>query len=309
MVSLVHVQLLYGPARMRLAIISSAIVLGSLLTSAVTSAQSTISDRPFDIVAGSGIWGSFLPDYELGTNGGGTPTLRDSLDDPGYYGDIKVIRRFLGTRTSFEARGFYGYSGSESSNAVGNLDVPDPINGSSNLFSGGASSLSAETDHYGYDIGLRDTWRTRYGGLSGACYFSYMAFDQSFDVDYGPTRLMSEKLNSDYIGGKAVVGWDGCLMGNPSTLDFIVGFYQLRADYRYSGGAIPGNYATTLHKTPITLETVFSNYREFHGYQFGLTLAATYIAQMPVIEHNVGSPVSLGTDSGVLVRMMFEILL
>ncbi len=297
-----------GSARMRLAIIS-AFVLAGLLTSAVAHAQSTITDRPFDLVAGNGVWGSFLPDYELGTSGSGTPALRDQLDDVGYYGDIKAIRRFLGTRTSFEARGFYAYSGSESSSGPGNFDVPDPITGGSNLFTGGSANLSSDTNHYGFDAGLRDTWRTQFGGLSGGCYFSFMAFDQTFDVDYGPTRLMSETLNSNYTGGKGFVGWDGCLCGSPSTLDFIVGFYQLRTDYRFSGGAVPGTRDLTMHKTPITLETVFSNYHHFHGYQVGMTFAATYIAQMPVIEHNVGRPVSLSTDSGVLVRLMFEILL
>ena len=71
-----------GSARMRLAIIS-AFVLAGLLTSAVAHAQSTITDRPFDLVAGNGVWGSFLPDYELGTSGSGTPALRDQVDDVG----------------------------------------------------------------------------------------------------------------------------------------------------------------------------------------------------------------------------------
>ena len=294
--------------RMRLAIIS-AFVLTGVLCSVVAQAQSTITDRPFDLVAGNGVWGSFLPDYELGTNGSGAPALRDQLDDVGYYGDIKAIRRFLGTRTSFEARALYAHSGSRSSSGAGNIDILNPSSGGSNLFSGESANLSSDTDHYGFDVGLRDTWRTRFGGLSAGCYFSYMAFDQTFDVDYGPTRLMSERLNSDYTGGKGFVGWDGCLCGSPSTLDFIVGFYQLRTDYRFSGGEIPGTRPLTMHKTPITLEAVFSNYRNIHGYQFGLTFATTYIAQMPVIERNVGRPVSLDTDSGVLCRLMFEILL
>ncbi len=292
---------------MRHAVVTT-FALASLLMAVDVRAQSTITDRPFDLVVGNGVWGAFLPDYELGDGAGGASVLRDDMDGAGYYGDIKAIRRFLGTRTSFEARGFYAYSGSESS-STGNMDVPDPISGGSNLFTAGSSRLSADTNHYGFDIGLRDTWRTRFGGLSGGCYFSYMAFDQTFDVDNGATQLMSEKLDSAYTGGKGFVGWDGCLCGKPSTLDFVVGFYQLRADYEFSGGALPGSYTATMHKTPITLETVFSQYHEFRGFQVGVTFAATYIAQMARIDHNVGAPVTLDSDRGGYIRMMFEILL
>jgi hypothetical protein len=64
-----------------------------------------------------------------------------------------------------------------------------------------------------------------------------------------------------------------------------------------------------MHKTPVTVETIFSNYRDIHRYRIGLTMAATYIAEMPVIEHNANAPVSLGTDSGAMLRLMIEILL
>lgn len=297
-----------GAAIMRFAI-TSITFLTCLMFSCVAGAQSTISNRPFDLVAGSGVWGAFMPGYELGSTAGGDSVLSDPLDDAGYYGDLKAIRRFLGTRTSFEARAFYAYSGSRSAAGVTTWDVTNPLGGESTVLSDGVANLSADTDHYGYDIGLRDTWRTRFGGLSAGCYFSYMAFDQTFDVDFDSTRLLTETLNSDYIGGKGFVGWDGCLCGNTSMLDFVVGFYQLRSDYRLTGGESPGSLATTMRKTPITLETVFSSYRNVHSYQLGWTFATTYIAQMPVIERDLSSEVLLDTDSGFFVRMMFEILL
>jgi hypothetical protein len=284
-------------------------VLTTLVVSAVARAQSTISDRACEVLVGNGMWVSSLPDYELGTTGGGTTAIRDSLDDVGYYGDIKAIRRFLGTRTSFEARGFYGYSGSRSTFDVSDIDIPSPLDGGINSFSGGSSRFSSDTDHYGYDIGLRDTWRTRFGGISGAALFSFMAFDQTFDLDYGGSRLMSEQLNSDYIGGKGVFGWDGLVFGRPSTLDIAIGFYQLRADYRFEGGSISGFRSNRMYKKPVTVEAIFSRYHACRGFQVGVTAAATYLSEMPRIDHNQGSTVSLGSDDGFLFRLMFEILL
>jgi hypothetical protein len=296
-----------GPARMR-PVIAFTLVLASLMTSVVASAQSTISDRPFELLAGNGMWVSALPDYELGTTTGGSPAIRDSLDDVGYYGDIKAIRRFLGTRTSFEARGFYAYSGSQSSSQAGDINVLGPLGGSSQL-TGSAASLDSDTNHYGFDVGLRDTWRTRFGGLSGGLLFSYMAFDQTFDVDYGSMRLLREELNSDYVGGKGVLGWDGLIYGRPSTLDVAVGFYQLTADYRFVGNAISGSYQDEFEKTPLTIETIFSRYHSLRGCQVGLTMAATYIAQMPSIHRELGQAVVIDNDDAFLFRLMFEILL
>jgi hypothetical protein len=293
---------------MRHAIIFASLLLG-FFVSAVAQGQSTITDRPFDLAAGSGLWGSFLPAYELGTGAGGGTAFRDKMDDLGYYGDLKAIRRFLGTRTSFEARGFYGYSKSTSSFNDSSVSVPNPVDGTSSLLSGGSGRFKGETDHYGYDIGLRDTWRTRFGGLSGGALFSYMAFDQTFDLGYGGTRLMSEKLNSDFIGGKGVFGWDGIFCGRPSTLDLAVGFYQLRTDYGFQGDGVPGALSSRLYKTPVTVEAIFSNYHEIRNIRVGTTFAITYLGAMPVIEHNVGSQVTLGTEDAMLIRLMFEILL
>jgi hypothetical protein len=297
-----------GSARMRFVILPLWLLL-SLLFTIEGAAQSTISDRPFELVAGNGAWFSWLPTYELGADASGFPALQDDMDDVGYYGDLKAIRRFLGTRTSLEARGFYGFSETNTTTEVLDANVPNPIDGAANLLTGGSLSLASDTDHYGIDVGLRDTWRTRFGGLSGGCLFSFMEFDQDFDVEYGSLGLLSESLDSEYLGGKGVVGWDGRFWGSPSNLDIAVGFYQLRADYRYRGEQIPGSFATTMHKTPVTVETIFSSYRDIHRYRLGLTIAATYIAQMPVIEHEANVPVSLGTDSGAMLRLMVEILL
>ena len=293
---------------MRHAIISASLLV-CLLVSGVAQGQSTITDRPFDLVAGSGLWGAFLPDYELGTDAGGGTAFRDSLDDLGYYGDLKAIRRFLGTRTSFEARGFYGHSESSSTASASSVTVTNPMDGSAVLLSGGAARFDGETDHYGYDVGLRDTWRTRFGGLSGGCMFSYMAFDQTFGLGYGGSSLMREELNSDFIGGKGVFGWDGMFCGRPSTLDLAIGFYQLTADYRFQGDAVTGSLTSDIHETPVTLEAVFSNYHRIHSLQLGATFGVTYLGKMPVIEHTDGSRASIGTDDALLVRLMVEILL
>lgn len=293
---------------MRRALFSIVLLLGFGMATAL-QAQSTISDNPFEISTGQGLWGAFLPAYELGSNANGAPAFRDNLDDVGYHGDLKAVRRFLGTRTSFEGRIFFGYAESRSKTGEIDIDIPNPISGAITSLSGDGTHLKSKVDNYGIDFTLRDTWRTRFGGLSAGCVFSYMGFDQTFQSDYGATRLMSEKLDSDYRGGKGFVGWDGCVLGRASNLDFLVGFYDMNAKYTFEGGSIVGADMVKSTKTATTIETNFTIREDFRRIQIGATLGVMYISHMPTIERNVGLPVSLGTDDAVSLKMLFEILL
>ncbi|MFK8112000.1 MAG: hypothetical protein AB8B91_07345 [Rubripirellula sp.] len=276
-------------------------------TSAV--AQSTISDDTFEVSGGVGLWGAFLPDYELGENADGGVAFQDDLDDLGYITQLKAVRRFLGTRTSFEADVFYASADSVSNSEVIDVDVPNPQNGASNPGIGQAPRLNSEANHYGYNLTLRDTWRTRFGGLSAGCAFSYMRLDQNFDVDYGGTHWLNEDLDSKFRGGKGFVGWDGVFAGRQSNLDLLFGFYDMDVDYTFNGESIAGSLNQEFSKTIGTIETRFTTRTAIRSYLVGWTIGATYFTDLPTIEHNVLSPVSIGTDDAVTLTGMVEILL
>jgi hypothetical protein len=288
---------------------SSLLVLASLCASPNAQAQSTISNSPLELTTSVGVWAALLPDYELGTNGNGAPAFRDNMDDVGFIGQLKLVRRFLGTRTSFETKGFYAFADSESDTGVIGANVPNPATGANNVLASGGTRLESDTNHYGVDVGLRDTWRTRFGGLSAGASFSYMAFDQQFDVDYGGVRQLREDLDSDYFGGKAFVGWDGCFRNRPTSLDLAIGIYDLEGDYQFSGQAIAGSLQNSLSKTTFTIETTLSRRSRFRGYHIGTTLSAMYISDMTTIQHNTLAPATLGTDDAVTLTALIELML
>ncbi len=273
------------------------------------SAQTTITDRPWDVSVGNGLWGVFLPKYELGVDGALNPMVQDSGDSLGYQGDLKLVRRFLHTRTSVEARAFYGFAQSSDSAFGESFSVMNPYDGDAMDATSGALSLKSELDHYGYDIGLRDTWQTRIGGLSAGCQFSYMMFDQQFDVTHEGSGLLEEELSSTLIGGKAVFGWEGFVFHQPSILDLTLGFYQLRSDYRATGEGLGGVAETYQYANPTTIEGAFTTYREVRKVRLGTTVAVTHLGKMPSISRSPNSQATIAMDDGLLLKLMFEILL
>ncbi len=273
------------------------------------NAQSTISENPLELTASGGLWAPLMPAYKLGTAAGGGNAIRDDQDNVGGIVRLKAIRRFLGTRTSFELKGFFADADSSSNSGVTAMNVPNPTSGANVPLAGGAPSLKSQIQHYGGDIGLRDTWRTRFGGLSAGAFFSYMAFDQDFDVNYSATDLFRENLKSDFQGGKLLFGWDGSWRCHPTNLDLGVGFYDMNADYNVIGQSIPGQFATGLNKTVTTIETSLTTRSQIRNVQVGLTFGVMYISDMPQINHNAGSAASLGTDDAVTLSGMIDILL
>lgn len=281
----------------------------SLIITSAVSAQSTISDREWEFTSSSGVWTMLLPAYELGTNTNGSPAFRDNLDDVGYIGQLKVVRRFLGTRTSFETKTNFAFAESTSTTDVIDVDIPSPTTGASNLRTGGRTRLKSQIDHYGIDVALRDTWRTRFGGLSAGVAVSYMAFDQEFDVDYGAEQLLVEDLDTDFRGGKAIFGWDGLFYCRPTTVDLGIGFYDMDAKYRPKGQSIPGFAMNELAKFAVTVEPSFTSFTTFRGYQVGWTVGAMFISDMPTIVHAVGTPATLDTDDALTLNTTFEFML
>lgn len=293
---------------MRKAVLS-VFILANLCLVGIAPAQSTISDDELELSGGVGLWGALLPSYQLGQNSEGGVAFQDDLDDVGYITQLKAVRRFLGTRTSFETDVFYASADSVAEGTVTGVDVPNPESGASFVGAGSAPRLKSEADFYGFDITLRDTWRTRFGGLSAGCAFSYMRLDQDFDVDYGAAQWLNEDLNSKFRGGKGFVGWDGIFAGRQSNIDLLFGFYDMDVDYQFNGQNVAGSLQQEFSKNVTTVETRFTTRQVIRDYLIGFTLGVTYFTDLPTIEHNEGAPVTIGTDEAVLLTGMMEILL
>jgi len=275
------------------------------------SAQSTISDQPFELIYGSGPWGVLLPSYQLGTDATGAPAFQDDGDTFGGRWELTAIRRFLGTRTSFETTVFYGWAEANSNGTTAAIPtLPNPDTGVNTPLAAGSTHLENSLDHYGVDVALRDTWRTRFGGLSAGAAFSYMAFDQDFDLTYNGGRLLREKVESDLIGGKAILGWDGCLYGRRSKLDVAVGYFDLDVDYAFQGTAtVPGSVTAGIEDYATTAEAEFTTYMSLRGYDTGISFGFMYISDLPQVIHDAGVPSSGTTDEAWLIQSMLTIAL
>ena len=271
--------------------------------------QTTIAPRPFDLTFGKSIIGTLMPGYDLGTDADGRSAFQDDMDNVGARWELKAVRRFLHTRTSFETRAFYGLSLSNQSQSASDVNVFNPIDGSGNAFTGGQAYLSSDLDTYGGDFTIKDTWQTRFGGLSAGMAFSYIAFDQDFDAEYGQVRLLSEQLNSDFVGGKGVFGWDGFLFGRATNLDLGFGYYDLDVDYQFEGGAVAGNLSKELADQSGTIDFNWTTWTQLGKFYTGITFGGMYFTDMPVIRHNNGSQVSLGTDDAATINASIQILL
>lgn len=293
---------------MRLAFLSGVLIAG-LISSPAARSQSTISNSPLELTGSVGLWAALLPAYNLGSNANGAPAFRDNMDDLGFNGQLKFVRRWLHTRTSFETKLFYAAADSTSTTGPIGVNIPNPATGVANPLAGSGTHLDSNTDHYGIDVALRDTWRTRYGGLSAGAAFSYMTFDQQFDADYGATRLLREDLDSKYLGGKAFAGWDGCFRSRPTNLDVAIGIYDLDGDYRFTGGSISGTLQRTLNNTAVSFETLLTTHRTYRGYAIATTLGLMYLSEMATIQHNVGSPATLTSDDAVTLTALLDIRL
>ncbi|TWU38989.1 hypothetical protein Q31b_40680 [Novipirellula aureliae] len=281
----------------------------SVLFPGFAQAQSTISNSPFDLTGSVGAWITDLPNYDLGTASDGSSAFSDSLDDFGGIVRIDAVRRALGTRTSFEGNLFYAWADGSSNGTAGDISILNPADGVAAALAGASPNVDSSVRHYGGDAIIRDTWQTRFGGLSAGVAYSLMAFDQDFDLYDGATRLFDESLDSDFQGAKIVSGWDGYLFGRASQLDFNVGIYDMNADYVASSGSVTATAIAELEKTTYTIETGFTTWSKIRGIDVAWNVNVMYIADMPTIERTAGSAASLGTDDAVTVSCMCEFLL
>jgi hypothetical protein len=277
------------------------------LVATTAMGQSTNSNDPFEIFVGKGTLGVFLPSYDLGTSSTGGSAFQDDLDVPGFSGQLRTIKRFLGTRTSFETRWFYGIA---NANSLGNgdIDFANPATGAAESFSGGRAHLGSDLDHYGCDIALRDTWQTKFGGLSAGTSFSYFTFDQEFETSYDRRALFQESLESDFLGGKALLGWDGWFLGRATNLDLAVGGFDVNADYDFKAREVAGNRKAHADDITATVEFWATRRAEINWGEIAISLGALYINDMPQIVHAPGSVATIGSDDAMTAQLLFEFI-
>lgn len=283
-----------------------AVLLVAALIPASVHAQSTISNETWDIGFGKGFWGVVLPEYSSGTADSGEAAFRDNLDDVGGIWQLDAIRHFHGTRTSFETRGFFALALSNRNADADNLSLLSPATGAAIAIPAAAGSrhLDADVYHYGFDAALRDTWQTRFGGLSAGLGLSTMAFDQRFNAELDGNSLFEEDLDSNYFGGTGFVGWDGYLFGRASKIDLIYGYYDLEMDYAFRGDG--GNFDTDANESAFKVELTGTTQFCLGGRHMGLTAGVMYLSDIATIERVAGRAVSIGTDDAVTMNVSLE---
>lgn len=292
-------------------VLSLLVVLCATMFANVASAQSTISDDTWDLSFGKGVWGALLPSYSPGISGAGDSALQSDGDDPGAIWELGAIRHFHGTRTSLEARGFFAMALGNSNDTIDTLGLFAPTTGLLTIAPGNLRThLDADTFHWGFDISLRDTWRTEFGGLSAGLGFSQMAINQNFVSTITATtsntelELLDESVDSFYLGGIGFVGWDGYLFGRASNLDLTFGYYNLDSEYEVDFLGDTGSLERGDHAFKVALDG--TTRVRLGGRDIGLTLGATYISDITVVDRVPSSAATLGTEDGVLLNASVE---
>lgn len=133
-----------------------------------------------------------------------TPAGNDNQDDVGVIVGLGTQHRFEGVRTSSHFDVFYGDAG----------------------------DISA----FGLDALLRDTWDFGDHHLSAGFGFSMLNFDQDVSI---PAIPLGGSIDSDFIGGKIVAGWQSNVGQTPVWIDFSLGLYDMNADYSGEVAAVP----------------------------------------------------------------------
>jgi len=130
-----------------------------------------------------------------------------------------------------------------------------------------------------------------------------------YQLERNGSRFITENLDTDYIGAKGFVGWDGCFLGRRSKLDLAVGYYDLNVDYQFAGsGGLPVSATDNLSDFATTAEVEFTTYFSLTGYDAGLTFGVMHLSDLPVITRG-GTGASLTTDDAILISAQLEIVL
>lgn len=284
------------------------VVLIACCMASVALGQSTISDQPLELSYGSGPMAALLPGYDFGSDVNGDPAFQDDLDNLGARWKLGAVRRFLGTRTSLETTAFFGWVEANASGSDQDITLSSPNGGVVTPFAGSPTHLESSLYHYGTDIALRDTWRTEFGGLSAGLAFSFMAFDQDFELERTNVAFIDEQLNSDLFGGKALFGWDGLFWGLPTKIDLAFGYYSLDVEYDYVSYALAETFQSELSSDAFTIELDHSTRFCLRGFDTALNFGVMYISDLPQINHTnpIGNDATIDLDDAVLITAGLE---
>ena len=280
------------------------ILLASMVLSSTASAQSILSEETWELSSGKAIWGIGLPGYQAGNVAGSDlGGFRSDGDSPGFLWDGTLIRRFAGYRTQFELNGFWGTAGINSSASDDDITFFNNAGTLNQVLTGGGGHLDHDVAAYGFDIGLRDTWRFPIGGLSAGLKYSTFAIDQDFDLEFGGSRILEEELDTDFNGGKGFVGWEGTALGYVSRLDLSYGYYDVDAEFssnnRLFGDRTALDFKDQTGITELSATVYFPS-------NFGLMSVGAgvkYIEDMPGIDKTNGVT-TIDTDDAALYRLM-----
>lgn len=274
------------------------------------TAQNTIADGGLELTFGKGSWLAFLPEYEWGQAADGDAAFEDDNTQIGSLFEFGGAYRFANTRTSIEANGFFAFSFSEDNLGTGDIEIPSLMGNGNAPFAAAHRRIDSEVYFYGGDFNLRDTWQSRYGGLSAGGGLSLMSLDQEFDLDLiqgGVETPIEENVNSDYVGGHVFVGWDGCFLGRASTLDLVFGYYDLDAEYDVKvNQAGVGN--AELSKAAFKLEVEASTRFKLFGCNAGLTAGGMYLSDVGQIVHPIDGPAALTTDDALVFTGTIDLI-
>ena len=269
------------------------------------SAQTVLTNDPFELFIGKGTSALLLPDYEAGVSSGGGEAFEDDLDELAYGVQILAVRRFLHTRTSFETRLNFNINEANTLATPGDISFANPGTGVTETLSGGRANLEADAVYYGFDTGLRDTWRTRLGGLSAGLTFSYFAIDQDFQATYNGADVYEEELNSDFLGGKGFVGWERMFGTRPISVDLWYGYFNVDAEYDFRGQSIGGISQREFSDHTSTAEIWVSTRQRMNNGTLGLAFGGTYITDMPSLIQDQGATM-IGTDDAGTLNALIQ---
>ena len=267
--------------------------------------------EPFELTIAAGSWHADLPDYSFGRfDVSGDPAYFDDLSAAGAMVQTKAIKRFRGTRTSIEGKVFGAWADSFYRGDDANIVIPLPTGNANGV--GGEPVLRSELSHFGTDVLALDTWTTDYGDVSFGGGFSYMQFDQEFDLDYQTgvvIDILRQDLDTDFIGGKLVADWAGGLLGLRTNARLGLGLYEMQSDYVATYQAFPNSGLAETSEFAATLEYSGSTWGSIMGIPVGITAGVTWISDFPAINQVAGEQPFLTTASAVTTNVMVEMLL
>ncbi|WP_230256462.1 hypothetical protein [Rhodopirellula halodulae] len=180
-------------------------------------------------------------------------------DSVGFLTDIRGHHRFDGYLTSIEGRVNY--------------------------------AISDDTEMYGFEALLRDTWTFGIHDLSAGTGYSQMEWKQEINND---------ELDNSYRGALIVAGWETAFGRRPLWIDLRLGLYDLNGQYVGNDGLTTGSIST--FTTTWGLE--IKNDIEICGIPGRAVFGIDYLTDYATWQNN-----AIGLDDAVVLQAGVELLL